>query len=332
MTDFSFHLSTYLREYLPRDRNFSRHTIESYSCSWRLLVIFASERLDVQPCQLEIQQLTVPLILDFLDSLQNTRNNANRTRNIRLAAIKSFFRYLEFRAPECLALSSQVHSIPEKRFDRKLIDWLELHELQALVDAPDIKTASGVRDRAMLHLAFSAGLRVSELTALTLDNLEQPAISTIRVMGKGRRERVLPLWDETRSTLADWLNIRPAVKDNHLFLNARGTAISRHGFAHLLSHHVATVKQKLPSMRSKRITPHVLRHSCAMHILQITGDVRQVSLWLGHASMQSTEIYLHANPAEKLEVLAAGTVPAITKGAFNGMQDTLLRILNNPLL
>lgn len=331
MTELAIHLSTYLQQHLPCERNASRDTIESYASSWRLLVVFASERLDIRPHRIQVEQLTVHLILDFLDFLECQRGNGARTRNIRLAAIKSFFRYLEFRAPQYLELSRQVHAIPDKRYDQKLIDWLERQELQALIDAPDIKTASGVRDRAMILLAYSCGLRVSELLALTIDSIEQPGVDAVQVMGKGRRQRILPLWNETRTALVDWLNVRFATQERHLFLNARGLAMTRQGFAYLLAKHVKQAQKTQPSIAGKHVTAHVLRHTCAVHVLEATGDIRQVSLWLGHASMQTTEIYLRVNPAKKLEMLASQVPPAIQKGAFNGVEDKLIRLLSNPL-
>ena len=178
MTDLARNLGVFLRVYLPRDRRASRHTIESYKVSLKLLVLFAAERLSVRPCVIEVEQLTTQLILDFLDSLERERENTVATRNVRLAAIKALFRFLEYRSACYVDLSGQVHAIPKKRSDQKLIDWLERHELQALLDAPDIRTAAGVRDRAMLHLAYAAALRVSELTALRLDSLGQPDIDT----------------------------------------------------------------------------------------------------------------------------------------------------------
>lgn len=329
MTELAVHLSAYLQKHLPCERNASRNTIASYAGSWRLLSVFASGRLGIPPHRIEVEQLTVSLLLDFLDFLESQRGNSPRTRNIRLAAIKSFFRYLEFRAPQCLDLSRQVHAISDKRYDQRLIDWLERGELQALLDAPDIRTVGGVRDRAMIMIAYSCGLRVSELLELRTDSVERPGLDAVRVMGKGRRQRVLPLWNETRATLADWLNVRPAVESRHLFLNARKQAMTRQGFAHLLAKHVRTARNAVPSMVGKHITAHVLRHTCAVHVLEATGDLRQVSLWLGHASMQTTEIYLRVNPAKKLELLANQVPPALQKGNFNGVEDKLIGLLDN---
>lgn len=327
MTALAPHLSSYLLEHLPRDRGVSRHTIDSYAYGFRLLVCFAAERLRVRPSELQIEQLDAALILDFLDHIETERENTPRTRNARLAAIRSFFRFLEYRAPACLDIAMQVHAIPSKRVDQPLVDYLTRAELQAVLDAPDRRTTSGVRDRAMLHLAYACGLRVSELTGLQLKDVSHPAVDAIHVLGKGRRERVLPLWKETQSVLRDWLRIRPSAKDQAVFLNARGEAMTRHGFASRLAAHVRTAQQSASSLARKKVTPHVLRHTCAVHTLEATGDVRRVALWLGHSSVTSTEIYLRIDPTEKLDILDAGAAPQITKGTFTGVSDRLLAML-----
>ena len=232
-------------------------------------------------------------------------------------------------APACLDLARQIHAIPMKRGDEAMVESLNRDEVRILLDAPDPTTAAGVRDRAMLHLTYAAGLRVSELIGLMYTDLARPHLDTVRVTGKGRRERVLPLWQETRSALRDWLRVRPDTGQDHLFLNARGKAMTRHGFAHRLELHATTARQQMPSMTGKRIFPHLLRHSCAVHTLEATGDIRKVSLWLGHASIQSTEIYLRSDPIGKLDVLAARLPPAIRKGSFKEAPDRLLAILND---
>ena len=328
MTDLAPHLSAFLQVHLPSERRFSPHTLLSYTECFRLLVVFASERLGIRPCKLMIEHFTVALLTAFLEHLETDRKNSVSTRNVRLAAIKSFYRYLECRVPGCLDLALQVRTIPAKIADRPLIDWLGQNEVQALLDAPDPSTLPGLRDRAMLHLCYAAGLRVSELTTLTLDSLSGPGLETVRIMGKGRRERELPLWKETRTVLDQWLNVRPPVKSRHLFLNARGGAMSTDGFSYILKRHVATAAETVPALRDKRVTPHSLRHSAAMAILHATGDIRKVSLWLGHATLASTEMYLHANPAEKLEILKATAPPSIRPGIFPGVSDSLMELLN----
>ncbi len=328
MTDLAPYASAFVVEHLPRDRRASQHTIESYSRSLLLLTVFASQKCGRSPSQLAVEDLSPELILDFLDALESERGNAVRTRNVRLIAIKSFFRYLEFRSFACLDLSRRVHAIPEKKADKVLLDWLDREELQALIDAPDIGTLSGVRDRAMLHLAYTAGLRVSELVSLTLENLAHPHLETLYVLGKGRGERVLPLWKETRAAVRSWLKIRPSCNINCLFLNARGAPMTRHGFAHRLNLHADTAGKEVPSIRSKRVTPHVLRRSCAMHTLEATeGNALPVSMWLGHATIASTEMYIRGNSTQKLQILEKNVPPSIRRGAFNGAQDKLIRLL-----
>jgi site-specific recombinase XerD len=179
----------------------------------------------------------------------------------------------------------------------------------------------------MLHLAFAAGLRVSELVSLRVDQLDYPTLSSVHVLGKGRRERVLPLWKETAAALRAWLAVRPQSGHPALFLNAVGRAMTRSGFEYIIAKHAATAARKQPSIGNKRVTPHILRHTCAMHTLQATRDVRKVSLWLGHASLQSTEIYLRADPTEKLEALAATSAPMFKPGRFRA-PDKLLAMLN----
>ena len=329
MTDLANHLSLFLREHLPRDRGASRHTVDNYAHSFRLLVTFVASEIGKRPHALSIADLDAPMILRFLDHIENDRGNKPRTRNARLAAIKSFFRYLEWRAPDRLDLVKRVQAIPAKTYDKALIDYLSRSELQAILDTPDRRTVGGLRDRAMLHLAYAGGLRASELVQLQVQDLEQPGMTDVRILGKGRRERVLPLWAETRSVLRDWLTVRPDASNTHLFVNARHQPMSRHGFANRLRVHVAKATRRAPTLSSKTVTPHVMRHSCAMHILEATGDIRKVALWLGHSSIQTTEMYLRVDPAEKLDVLHASAPPAIRKGSFTGVSDRLISMLSD---
>ena len=329
MTDLAPNLSRFLNEHLLRDQRASSHTIASYSLAFELLLDFAARKLKTRPVQMRIDQITVPLILDFLDALEKERKNSIRTRNLRLVAIKSFFRYLEFRVPACLQLAQQVHAIPTKRFDRGLVHSLDIKEVQAILDAPDTDTVTGVRDRAMLLLTYAAGLRVSEVIGLQLQDLGDN-LETVHVMGKGRQERILPLWRIARPLLREWLAIRPNGPDCHLFLNCRGRGMTRHGFAHRLKVHVTTATERVPSLANKRVSPHVLRHSCALHTLNaVNSDLRKVSMWLGHASLKSTEAYVRGDPIERLEALAGRVPPQLKKGKFRRPSDPLLTMLGD---
>lgn len=327
MTPLAPHLSAFLKDHLPRERGASAHTIAAYAHSFVLLLRFAAQQLKRQPSKLDIEDIDVVLVRAFLDHIETERKNAVRSRNARLSAVKAFFRYLEYQQPACLEQAMSIRALPVKRTDTRLIDYLTREEITALLAAPDPRTPGGLRDRAMLCLAYAAGLRVSELLSLRLEDFSDRSLAAVRVIGKGRRERVLPLWRETQSMLRAWLAVRPAGHAPELFLNRDGHRMSRDGFAHRLAQHVATATTTAPSLAGKRVTPHVLRHSCAMHTLAATGDVRKVALWLGHASLQTTEAYLRADPAEKLAVLAAHGSPGIKAGKFRPPSDKLMAVL-----
>ena len=271
MNPITPHISAFLLERLPVQRRASQHTCQSYADSFRLLFEFASARLKVTPSQLKLEQIDAQLVMDFLDHLESARGNSSRTRNVRLAAIKSFMRYMEFRLPSILEQSRSIRAIPEKPGDRRLITHLSLEEMQALLNAPDLKTRDGIRDRAMLHLGFACGLRVSELVTLPIAAISFASTPTVRILGKGRRERLLPLWRETTADLRNWLSVRGNAAAPELFLNARGTALTRFGFNYILRKYATVAAGSCPSLSAKKISPHVLRHSAMVH-LHATND------------------------------------------------------------
>ncbi len=326
MTPLASHLVAFIRDYLPRQRGCSPRTCETYGYAFQLLLGFAARRCGVSPSSLALEQLDAPLVSAFLEHLERIRGNSASTRNARLAAIKSFAHFVEYRVPSCLEQMGAILAIPSKKTDHKLVDSLDRDEVQALLDAPDPRTREGTRDRAMLHLAFAAGLRVSELIGLQRSDLKTHPQASIHVCGKGRRERILPLWKETAKTLRAWLVVRGEAATTELFLNAQAAPLTRSGFEYILRKYVKVAARTCPSIAGKRVSPHVLRHSCAMHTLRATRDVRQVALWLGHASIQSTEIYLRADPTEKLAALQAGTAPSLRAGRFKA-PDRLLAML-----
>jgi integrase/recombinase XerD len=326
MTPLGPHLTVFLREYLPNQREMSEQTSDTYAYAFQLLVCFAAERLKTTPSALFIEQLDPTLILAFLEHLEKSRGNCARTRNSRLAAIKTFFRFLEYRLPTCLEQTRRIRAIPVKKTDEVIIGYLNREEIQALLDAPDPSCRHGLRDRAMFHLAYAGGLRVSELVGLRLADLTLHPRPAIHVMGKGRRERVLPLWKETAVAVRDWLKVRGEPSSTALFLNAHDEAMTRSGFEYILEKQIRTASTKQPSLTKKPVSPHRLRHSCAMHTLHATGDIRKVSLWLGHATLQSTEVYLRADPTEKLEAMASLVPPNLRRGRFRP-PDKLLTLL-----
>ena len=325
MTSLAPHMEAFLREHLVRHRGASPHTCDSYAYSFRALFEFAAQTLKTPPFALTVEQLDASLVGAFLEQLETTRRNAAATRNVRLAAIRSFFRFLQHREPAALDQIRRVLAIPFKRRDTRLVPYLTQEEVQALLHAPDPTTRDGIRDRAMLHLTICAGLRVSELTGVRLDEMASQALS-IRVRGKGRRERALPLWKTTATALRAWLAVRGHVPAPEVFVNARGQPLSRWGVAYVLKRHGTTARRTCASLVRKRLSPHVLRHTCAMIVLQATHDIRKVSLWLGHSHLATTEIYVRADPSEKLEAIEAIVPPSLRKGKFRPT-DALIALL-----
>jgi site-specific recombinase XerD len=327
MTPIAPHISAFLRERLPLQRGASDHTCDSYAYAFQLLFQFASARLKITPSALTLEQLDAPCILDFLHYLETERHNTPRTRNARLVAIKSFMRFVEHRVPAILDPSRRILAIPAKKTETRLVPYLSVEEMQSLLNAPELHRRDGIRDRAMLHLGFAAGLRVSELVSVPLTALELHPTPSVRIRGKGRKERILPLWKQTAPDLRAWLAIRGDAPTRELFINARGLPMTRSGFEYVLHKHVHTAAQACPSLQHKRVSPHVLRHTSAMLVLQATGDIRKVALWLGHADIQTTEIYLRADPTEKLEAIDAMVPPTLKRGQFR-VPDKLIALLH----
>jgi site-specific recombinase XerD len=272
------------------------------------------------------------MVLSFLHHLETVRGNGPSSRNVRLAAIKSFMHFLEYRVPKALEQIRSILAIPAKRAETRLVRHLTVEEIQALLNAPDPSGTSGLRDRAMLHLCFAAGLRVSELVGLRLADATLQPSASILVHGKGRRERCLPLWKTTAIAVRAWLAVRPTAAAPELFLNARGQPMTRSGFEYILDKHVHTATRSCPALATKRVSPHVLRHTCALTVLQATKDLRKVSLWLGHAHMQTTEMYTRADPSVKLEALEAMIAPKLRSGPFKATDQLIASLMSRSLM
>jgi len=331
MTLIAPHIAAFLQQRLPVERQASPNTCDSYAHAFRLLFEYASNCLKITPSQLQVEHIDAPLIVDFLNHLEATRGNGAGCRNIRLAAIKSFMRYIEYRVPSALEQIRCILSIPTKKTDVRLVRHLTAQEMQSILDAPDPVRRVGIRDRAMLHLCFAGGLRVSELVGVRVIDVRLQPEPNVLIHGKGRRERCIPLWKETASAVRAWLSVRGDVLAPELFLNARDGCITRAGFEYILRKHVRTAEKRCASLSSKRVSPHVLRHTCAMTILQATKDLRKVSLWLGHSSVQTTEVYTRADPTVKLETLEAALAPKLRTGRFKAT-DKLIALLKAPTI
>ena len=319
-------LQRFFTQRLMQQRRASPHTIGSYRDSFRLLLHFAQARLGKPPTQLAFDQLDAPLIAAFLEDLQKARGISPRTRNLRLTAIRSFFRYAAFEAPAHAEQIQRVLAIPSQRFTRVQVGFLTRPEVEALLAAPDPHTRSGRRDHALLLLAVQCGLRQSELTALRRNALMLDTGAHIRTLGKGRKERITPLTRQTVAVLKAWLREIPDRDDATVFPSARGEPLSADGVQYLLTKHVAAASRTCPSLQRRRITPHMLRHTTAMELLQAGMDRAVIALWLGHESVETTQIYLDANLAMKEQALAKTAPPEGKPGRYRP-DDQLLAFL-----
>jgi len=308
LANFPGLLEAFFTDRLMRQRQASPHTIASYRDTFRLLLEFVQLRLKKAPSSLALDDLDAPLLGEFLDDLESRRGISARTRNVRLAAIHSFFKYAAFYQPAHSLLIQRVLAIPSKRFDRAPIEFLTHSEIAALVTAPDTRTWIGRRDRALLLLAVQSGLRVSELVGLRCQDIVLGSGAHVRCQGKGRKERCTPLRKDAVTVLRAWLRERNGRLADPLFPTVRGGQLSRDAVEDLLAKHVRAASPRCASLKHKRVSPHVLRHAAAMDLLQHGVDRSVISLWLGHESVETTQMYLHADLQLK-EAALARTAP-----------------------
>ncbi len=316
----------FFTERLIGQRRASAHTVASYRDTFRLLLGFAQGRTGKAPSKLTIEDLDAVVMGAFLDHLEAERHNSVRTRNNRLAAIHSLFAYAALRHPEHAALIQRVLAIPAKRTDRRLVSFLTDDEVNALLAAPDRSTWVGRRDHAVLLVGIQTGLRVSELTALACGDIELGAGAHLRCHGKGRKERITPLTTEVRTVLQAWLAERDGESGDAVFPSRRGAPLSSDAVAVLVTRHARTAARRCPSMLTKTVTPHVLRHTCAMRLLAVGVDTSVIALWLGHEGVETTQIYLHADLAIKERALARTAPTGTTAGRYRA-PDSLLAFL-----
>jgi len=320
-------LERFFIQRLMQQRQASPHTISSYRDTFRQFLTFAQQRLHQPPSRLNVEQIDAPLIVAFLDELEKQRGLTVRSRNLRLTAIHSFFRYASFELPEHSAQIQRVLAIPSKRFTRTLVSFLSRLEVDALLAAPDRNTWSGRRDHVFILTAVQTGLRLSEMTGLRQEDITLGAGAHVRVIGKGRKERCVPLAKSTRAVLKAWLREPQRGDDGVLFPSARGKPLSVHGVQYLLNKHHMTASKGCPSLKQKRITVHRLRHTMAMDLLQAGVDRAVIALWLGHESVETTQIYLEATLAMKEKALAKTNPPQGKPGRYQP-GDRLLTFLN----
>ena len=327
-TIFAVLLGNFFTDRLMQQRKASPHTIASYRDTFRLLLQYAQSRLNKAPSDLAMEDLNTPFIASFLNHLEQDRGNSARSRNVRLAAIHAFFRYVALYEPCYSALAQQVLAIPSKRYTQRPIAFLTHLEVEALLAAPDPSTWIGLRDRTLLLFAVQTGLRASELIGLSVQDIMFGTGAHVRCLGKGRKERCTPLRKDTVAALRRWLQVRDGQAGDTLFPNARGYALSHDGLAFLLARNLVTAREHCPSLKAKRVTPHVLRHTAAMRLLEHGVDHTVIALWLGHESVETTYVYLHADLKLKEKALAS-TTPSKRPAVRYRPDDQLLVFLNS---
>ena len=319
-------LESFFTDRLIRQRNASPHTVAAYRDTFRLLFTYAWQTLHKPPSSLTLDDLNSQFISAFLDHLEQARGNTARSRNVRLAAIHAFFRYLVFEQPERSALVQRVLAIPSKRCERALVANLTPEEVHALLNAPDRSRWSGRRDHAILQLAVQTGLRVSELTSLRCESLVLETGAHVRCVGKGRKTRCTPMTRHTTAVMRAWLQERKAAPADPLFPNSRGGWLSTDGVAYILATHVTSARRSCPSLETKCISPHVLRHTAAMTLLHAGVGCTVIALWLGHENQETTQLYLTADMAEKERIMEKTAFPESRASRFQP-GDALLAFL-----
>ena len=326
MTPLAPSLQAFFVERLDAQRNASAHTVAAYRDTFRLLLRFVSETKGIAPAKLTIEDLDAPLVGAFLDHLEEHRGVSAKTRNARLAAIHSFFSFAAFRHPERAELIHRVLAIPPKRAARPLVSYLSAAEITALLGAPDRTTRLGRRDRALLLVAVRTGLRVSELAGLRRADVVLGPRAAVTCVGKGRKHRTTPLDVATAKVLRAWMEETTGESTCPLFPGPRGAPLTRDAISRIVTRHAATAIATCPSLATKRVTPHVLRHSCAMQLLDAGVDVAVIALWLGHESIRTTDIYQHADLGLKERALAKAASPSAPWRRYRPT-DTLLAFL-----
>jgi len=317
-------LEAFFTDRLAHQREASPHTVASYRDGIRLLLRFVHDRTGKEPSKLDLADLDAPTIGAFLEYLESERGNSVVTRNSRLAALRSFFSFAAFSCPEHAGLIQRVLAIPEKRSDRAIVSFLTHAEVDALLESPDRSTWIGRRDHALLVVAAQTGLRVSELTGLHLRDVDLGTGAHVWCHGKGRKDRCTPLTAKTVTVLKAWIREGRGEPDDPLFPSRnRVAALSRDSVGHLVRKHAAAAHERCPSLRSKTVTPHTLRHTCAMALLQAGVDIATIALWLGHEGLESTTPYVHADLATKERAIARTAPPDTRPGRYRATDDLL---------
>ena len=327
----------FFSDYLPVQKGLAVNTIAAYRDTLKLLLCYGADRRKKAVEELSVEDLDEPLVLAFLDHLETERGCSARTRNARLAAIRAFFGFLARENPLLLPQCQAIRAIPTKRHEHKTMIYLEENETKALLDAPEGATRGGIRDQALLLLLYNTGARASEITNLKLSDLRLDDVPQVRLCGKGGKERTCPLWPETAEALRAYLQERTPrdPRCEQVFLNARGSALTRFGIRHILHKHVVQAQGTCPSLANKRVSPHTLRHTTAMHLLRSGNEVNMVSYWLGHANINTTHTYVEIDMEMKRKMLEKAPSPAVNRPVpwrQPGILEWLERVTKAPRL
>lgn len=322
-SDLAHLLQAFFCQRLIQQRNVSHQTVCSYRDTFRLLLRFSEQRLHKAAAEMQLADIDTTLVLEFLDNLETQRHNCIRSRNNRLAAIRSFMHYAALQKPEALSGIQHTLAIPMKRYDRPMVQYLSQEEMQAILEAPDVRTWSGQRDQALLATLYNSGARVSEIVALRRMDLESNHGQAVHLRGKGRKERVVPLWKSTNKLLKSWLMQLQHDPQQPLFPNRYGRPMTRSGIESRLSKAVRNAALQCPSLKIHTVSPHVIRHTTAMHLLQAGVDLSVIALWLGHESVATTHQYLEADLQMKEIALAKLQSPDINFIRYKASDDIL---------
>jgi site-specific recombinase XerD len=324
--EFAVLLQRFFTERLLQQQAVSARTVTSYRDAFRLLLGYAQRRLEKSPAELTLRDFNAELVLGFLAHLEVERGNSVRSRNARLAAIRAFARYVAVQCPPALLLAQRVLAIPMKRYDKPLLGFLSRDEMKAILATADLQTWCGRRDQVLLTLLYNTGARVSELTGIRVGDLELDVTPSVRLHGKGRKQRTVPLWKDTCAVIRRWLEFAGLSKDQSVLPNRWGRPMTRSNVADRIAQAVGKAVPDCPTLANRAITPHTIRHTTAMHLLQAGVDLTVIALWLGHESPVTTHGYVEADLAMKERALAAIAPPGTRQKRYRPA-DALLRFL-----
>lgn len=327
--EFSALIQRFFAQRLIQQRSVSPRTLTSYRDTFRMLLQFVQTARGIRPADLTLKDFDATLVLDFLQHLEDHRHNSVRSRNLRLAAIRSFAHYVSLQCPPALHVAHQILAIPMKRFDKPMIGFLSRKEINALMATPNLNTWFGQRDRILLGLLYNTGARVSELTGICVQDLTLDVSPCVRLHGKGRKQRTVPLWKETAAELRRWLRNSGLKPDQPVVPNRNGQRMTRVNVAERIALTVAAASERCPELKRHKVSPHVFRHSTAMHLLQAGVDITVIALWLGHESPTTTHGYVEADMTMKERALAAIAAPQTPKGNRYRPPDDLLKFLES---